>query len=397
MASHSAVYGRALRAPAVGFLVTLVAATQHGCRTESDAGDRAAREAPHQAVLAAAYYDGSDTHVQLLALVRGRAQTVLDLLGQSPIWSPDGDLVAFGRQGSNAATQVWVTGVQPGTDRELTRHGAAAGPGAWDAASRRVVYTVQEGASAPHHRQVWWVETSAGEQRQLSDGTGDDRHPVVSPDGELVAFDRAEADGIAGRRDIWVARLDGTEARPLTRGPQTHSGAEWSNDGRWVYYVAVGGEPTPRNGATLRGGPTRSTQDRRDDPLPPPADLVNIRRTSRDGSAHEAVVEGVLVGLFLDASAGHDQLAYTAISDERSVVHVCNADGTADKTLDGGAANDQRPCWSPDGQRLAWVRGGPEAEGGVVVYDLREDAEVLVAPNTDGAIYTSVDWRPGAR
>ncbi|HKE18061.1 MAG TPA: S9 family peptidase [Kofleriaceae bacterium] len=65
--------------------------------------------------------------------------------------------------------------------------------------------------------------------------------PAVSPDGKLVAFSVRDTDVEAnrGRFDIWVAAVDGSSTRPLTRDPENDTSPAWSPDGSAVLFLST--------------------------------------------------------------------------------------------------------------------------------------------------------------
>ena len=65
--------------------------------------------------------------------------------------------------------------------------------------------------------------------------------PAVSPDGKQVAFSVRDTDIEAnrGRFDIWIAAVDGSSTRPLTRHPENDTSPAWSPDGRSVLFLST--------------------------------------------------------------------------------------------------------------------------------------------------------------
>src|SRR5262245_27006283 len=64
---------------------------------------------------------------------------------------------------------------------------------------------------------LYTVPIAGGEARAITTGLAFDSQPCYSPDGKMIAFvsDRDGAD------NLWVARADGSEARPLSKDKQS--------------------------------------------------------------------------------------------------------------------------------------------------------------------------------
>lgn len=65
--------------------------------------------------------------------------------------------------------------------------------------------------------------------------------PQVSPDGQWVAYVRNFGDAMTDRwySNIWLARTDGSEQRPLTTGKVNDGGPRWSPDGKRLGYLST--------------------------------------------------------------------------------------------------------------------------------------------------------------
>ncbi|HWL65911.1 MAG TPA: hypothetical protein VNP73_08050 [Actinomycetota bacterium] len=99
-----------------------------------------------------------------------------------PIWSPDGNFIAFVRPGRATAPSFWVVDVRDGSERVLAEKWTS-GPSAW------------------------------------------------SPDGSTLAF-------LSQRSDLFTVKIDGTQLRRLARTKFSESGLDWSPDGT---QIVVGG------------------------------------------------------------------------------------------------------------------------------------------------------------
>lgn len=88
-----------------------------------------------------------------------------------------------------------------------------------------------DGATTPVQVQIWTVPFEGGAPRALGDG----ENPIISPAGDLVAFEKD--------RQIWVAQLNGAAPpRRLFTARGTNGGAQWSPDGSKVAFVSSRGD-----------------------------------------------------------------------------------------------------------------------------------------------------------
>ncbi|MFL6576560.1 MAG: TolB family protein, partial [Povalibacter sp.] len=66
--------------------------------------------------------------------------------------------------------------------------------------------------------------------------------PALSPDGRTVIFTVRETDMSAnrGRTDLWSLDITtkGAAPRRITSQPENDSSAQWSSDGRYVYFLS---------------------------------------------------------------------------------------------------------------------------------------------------------------
>ncbi|MFI1676226.1 amidohydrolase family protein [Streptomyces sp. NPDC020607] len=146
---------------------------------------------------------------------------------------------------------------------------------------------------------LWSLPRTGGDAAPLTPAGLEPNRPVYAPDGTSVAFCAYQDGGF----HIWTMRADGSGLRQRTEGPWDDRGPAWSPDGSRIAFASE------RGGDPVRGGSYR----------------IHV----------------------LDLASG-------------DIVRVTGRPGQ-DGPWQDGPWEDFDPTWSPDGERLLFVRGRPVA------------------------------------
>jgi Tol biopolymer transport system component/C-terminal processing protease CtpA/Prc len=145
--------------------------------------------------------------------------------------SPDGKKVAFVVRG-----EVFAASTTDGGDAaRVTFSAAEESQVVWSADSRRVVYVSDR--DGPTH--LFLYEFATNRETQLTNEAASDDTPQFSPDGKMLAFQRAG-------EEMRVMDLDSKKDRSLTRAqlqrPPLNSDRAfvWSPDSKWIAFMPVG-------------------------------------------------------------------------------------------------------------------------------------------------------------
>jgi Tol biopolymer transport system component len=256
---------------------------------------------------------------------------------QDPVWSPDGQKIAYLTTGSSGFGMLHVMNAD-GTNRIRLPEGNLAG-----------AVRLGTGAPAwsPDGQKIAFVEIHSGDLYVINaDGTNEARlttlpsgysedatalgNPAWSPDGKWIAFGRstvpdtstvdpsasasAPAEGLSG---IYLINVDGTGLRKLT---SIAGGPVWSPDGKRIAFIDASSE---LNVINADGSERKELPARTDDPPQ------------------------------LAWSPDGERIAFIG---NRSKLNVINADGSGRRSLTNvpGLSYVAFPTWSPDSEKLAF-------------------------------------------
>jgi Tol biopolymer transport system component len=159
-----------------------------------------------------------------------------------PAWTCDGGAIIFSSDRADGNRDLWKAtfpagwlnfspGDQPAftrlTDDPATDDFAGTSCGTDD-----IVFTSDRGG---RDSELLLRVDATGEEIQLTDNTGFDGYPALSPDGSMIAFAR----GPAGDQQVYVMDRDGTNVRQLTMGSTNNTQPSWSPDGSRIAFTTV--------------------------------------------------------------------------------------------------------------------------------------------------------------
>jgi len=192
---------------------------------------------PDGRVIAYSQYDLGSSLLKY-SLATGRSELLLqeDDFYYDVKLSPDGGKIVYG---SGVRKHLWVRSLRDGSDRLLTpEHEQAYGP-IWSADGEWIAYNSQ---STTPGLGIWLVPSAGGAARRL---VSDDYLyfcSSFSPDGEKIALYSRRS----GNYEIWTVHTDSGELKQLTAPPYEKRFPAWSPDGATIAYVGYDDSCTTR-------------------------------------------------------------------------------------------------------------------------------------------------------
>jgi Tol biopolymer transport system component/imidazolonepropionase-like amidohydrolase len=161
----------------------------------------------------------------------GEAIAITDEVGDShePVWSPDGESIAF-HSYRNGNFHIWTVRKDGSELRQVTDGFYDDREPSWSPDGTSIVFSSDRSGSY----NIWRVELPTGETRQLTFGGANSIHPAVSPDGRRVAF-------VSERTPSGIYVLEGGEETLLIPTSSRTVAPSWSPDGNQLAYVSYSG------------------------------------------------------------------------------------------------------------------------------------------------------------
>lgn len=262
---------------------------------------------------------------------------------------------------------------------------------------------------------IYTVRPDGSGERRLTSGQVLDSRPQVSPNGQIVMFERRSAEGRPA--NLYTVRIGGGPARDLTPGPEEASEARFSSDGKAVVFVrttVAGGNRLNADLYSIRpngSGLTRLTTTGRVDEFDPryfaggivfsrgnqsagPAGYADIFTMKRDGTRVVPLVEGVGSAYVEDVSPQGHTLIFRR---DRGLWVKKIGPGKAKKVAELPDGSQTNSVFSSDGRSVATLietRDGQQLMAIDLADGRKSDLAEAYGGEGEDAFGPVIDWQP---
>lgn len=160
--------------------------------------------------------------------------TSSDWRDSDPVWSPNGNRLAYATLSPDSATAliriISVNGDSLGTIGSVDNH---ADYPAWAPSEDKIVFAWDKDGNY----ELYLANPDGSGLVRLTNTPQNELRPAWSPDGSQIVFDR-DVDDTTIVRDLFVMNADGSGVRQLSTGGRYNFHASWSPDGKWIAFVS---------------------------------------------------------------------------------------------------------------------------------------------------------------
>ncbi|MBN1224053.1 MAG: S9 family peptidase [Candidatus Aminicenantes bacterium] len=197
--------------------------------------------------------------------------------------------------------------------------------------------------------QIWLVEISSGDLRQMTYAKKSSHSPEWSPDGMQITFLSSREE----KPQVYIMSAIGGEARRLTNSPTGVNGYQWSPDGKHIAFTAADEESERQKAIEKKFGKFEIVD------LEFSMSRLWVLDLATKQSEKIVDRENLHVGS-MDWSPDGTMIAFSATPDPRaeswskSDIYIVNVTDKEIRSLVNQPGSDANPLWSPDGKTIAY-------------------------------------------
>jgi len=165
---------------------------------------------------------GGTPHIYMMDLVTKQLTQLTSgqSVDSSPTFSPDGKYVSYTSDRSGTP-QLYIMELETGQTRRVTRLNWCDSP-KWSPSGEWIVFAGRQ--SPREEMDIWLIDITGNQLRQLTKNAGKNENPSWSPDGRFIAFTSTRNN----KREIYVMDADGSAPHTITSLPGKCFTPNWS-------------------------------------------------------------------------------------------------------------------------------------------------------------------------
>jgi Tol biopolymer transport system component len=242
-----------------------------------------------------------------------------------PVFSPDGQTLAFIRQASEGSMDIYLVPVSGGEPKRLTSDNLAMCGLDWTADGREIVFSSSRGGGFG----LWRIPASGGTSEPVA--VGDAKFPSTSRQGNRLAFTQTIFDVNIWKFEVPDSMGKSTPPTEVISSTRDDSGPQISPDGKRIAFHSA------RSGS------------------------YQVWVCESDGSKPVQLTSLGLSGVPRWSPDGQ-QIAFDSRGESPDAnIYVINAEGGSPRRLTTESSNDVVPTWSRDGR---WIYFSSNRSGG---------------------------------
>ena len=157
------------------------------------------------------------------------------LFDRSPVWSPDGTKIAFGRTTVTTKSQIYVMNGDGTNPVRITNNSARDTQPSWSPDGSKIAFVSDRDGV----EEIYVMHADGSNQTRLTNNTSLDLDTAWSPDGTKIAFTSArDFTGAVRSLEIYVMNADGSNPIRLTNNDALDAQPSWSPDGTKIAFTS---------------------------------------------------------------------------------------------------------------------------------------------------------------
>lgn len=237
---------------------------------------------------------------------------------------------------------------------------------------------------------IFLIDVDGANLHELNGNTdGANCHPAWSPDGQQIAFEGSDSDGVS---QIYIMDADGSDSTALTNSQLFGdvSDPQWSPDGKRVAFVSTLYESDLEECSSFLASCNTEIFVVNTDGK----DLTRLTNNSVEDGAPVWSPDGSKIAFY--SALDEPDPDHCSYADCNYEIYTMNSDGSEVTRLTDSPTKDWWPAWSPDGMKITYSAyhldsANPDSMWDIVVMDSDGSNPIMLTKDM-GAIVSA--WRP---